>query len=244
MVEERTTSSSCRRSTKQGASGASSTRCLREVDEIVVVDDASRDATQPTSHARRATRASRVLTHAVNRGVGAAIATGYRDALAGGGEPARCFVVMAGDAQIEPADLPAVDRSDHARPGRLREGQPLRSPRDRTDDAARARPRRARLLAAHVARHRTGRPRFPVWLHGHVARSVHADSISTVYGHATAIPTTSWPARRTRHRDRRGLRTPGLRRRRERTSLLALRPHRTARRARVGPPGHGAAPQR
>lgn len=73
------------------------------LDHVVVVDDASRDET-----AARATAASpgaEVISHAHNRGVGAAIATGYRRALALGVDVA---VVMAGDGQMDPHDLPAL----------------------------------------------------------------------------------------------------------------------------------------
>ena len=73
------------------------------VDLIVVVDDASGDAT-----CERATGAASdptLLRHPVNRGVGAAIVTGYRWALEHGADVA---VVMAGDGQMDPADLPAL----------------------------------------------------------------------------------------------------------------------------------------
>jgi glycosyltransferase involved in cell wall biosynthesis len=78
-----------------------------EVDEIVVVDDASRDATAARARECGDARA-RVIVHATNRGVGAAIATGYRDALGRGGGRRDAFVVMAGDGQMDPRDLPAV----------------------------------------------------------------------------------------------------------------------------------------
>jgi glycosyltransferase involved in cell wall biosynthesis len=80
------------------------------VDEIFVVDDASRDATAAIARASSDPRV-RVFVHAVNRGVGAAIATGYREALARGGDARDAFVVMAGDGQMDPADLEALTRS-------------------------------------------------------------------------------------------------------------------------------------
>jgi glycosyltransferase involved in cell wall biosynthesis len=80
-----------------------------EVDEIIVVDDASRDRT--SLRARAAALADTRVTllgHDANRGVGAAIATGYRAALARAGGPRDAFVVMAGDGQMDPRDLPAL----------------------------------------------------------------------------------------------------------------------------------------
>jgi glycosyltransferase involved in cell wall biosynthesis len=77
------------------------------IDAVVVVDDAIRDG---TSEAARAAGDGRlhVLRHDRNRGVGAAIATGYRRAgeLAPGDRDV--FVVMAGDGQMDPHDLPAL----------------------------------------------------------------------------------------------------------------------------------------
>jgi glycosyltransferase involved in cell wall biosynthesis len=71
------------------------------VDRVIVVDDASADATR--RHARRSRRRGlEVVGHPRNRGVGAAIATGYRRALAHGADVA---VVMAGDGQMDPADM-------------------------------------------------------------------------------------------------------------------------------------------
>jgi glycosyltransferase involved in cell wall biosynthesis len=74
------------------------------VDHVLVVDDGSSDATGRIA-ARSGRRGLEVLTHASNRGVGAAIATGYRRALV---LEADATVVMAGDAQMDPADLPRL----------------------------------------------------------------------------------------------------------------------------------------
>jgi len=79
------------------------------VDHILVIDDASRDDTAAEA-ARAALRRDdpasvEVIRHPTNRGVGAAITTGYRRALALGVDIA---VVMAGDGQMDPDDLPAL----------------------------------------------------------------------------------------------------------------------------------------
>jgi glycosyltransferase involved in cell wall biosynthesis len=79
------------------------------VDEVIVVDDASRDATAAAARAYASDRVS-VIVHPTNRGVGAAIVTGYREALARGGGRQDAFVVMAGDGQMDPADLPSLVR--------------------------------------------------------------------------------------------------------------------------------------
>src|SRR3954452_16353254 len=84
------------------------------VDHVIVVDDGSRDGTAAVAGraARRASgrgagrgggRQVEVLRHAENRGVGAAIATGYARALA---LVVDATAVMAGDGQMDPADLP------------------------------------------------------------------------------------------------------------------------------------------
>jgi len=71
------------------------------VDQIVVVDDASDDGTSDAVLGVGDPRVQLVV-HAHNRGVGAAIVSGYRAALS-----ANCdvLVVMAGDAQMAPEDL-------------------------------------------------------------------------------------------------------------------------------------------
>lgn len=79
------------------------------VDHIIVVDDASADDT--SAEAMRAARERaepervEVIRHATNGGVGRAISTGYRRAMALGADVA---VVMAGDGQMDPADLTAL----------------------------------------------------------------------------------------------------------------------------------------
>jgi glycosyltransferase involved in cell wall biosynthesis len=79
----------------------------RWVDWIVVVDDASVDR---TAEAARADSDSRVLIHAHerNRGVGAAIVSGYRRALSLTKSCRDAIAVMAGDAQMDPRDLATV----------------------------------------------------------------------------------------------------------------------------------------
>jgi glycosyltransferase involved in cell wall biosynthesis len=74
------------------------------VDHVLVVDDGSEDATARIA-SRSGRRGLEVLMHQRNRGVGAAIATGYRRALALGVD---ATAVMAGDAQMDPADLPGL----------------------------------------------------------------------------------------------------------------------------------------
>ena len=76
------------------------------VDHILVVDDASSDATSAVARAARSERVE-VIRHAKNRGVGAAIITGYRRARALGAD---VVAVMAGDGQMDPVDLSAVLR--------------------------------------------------------------------------------------------------------------------------------------
>jgi glycosyltransferase involved in cell wall biosynthesis len=78
-----------------------------EVDRVIVVDDASDDGTFDIARASTDPRVVAVR-HADNRGVGAAIATGYRRALSMPGSPRDAFVVMAGDGQMDPSDLPAL----------------------------------------------------------------------------------------------------------------------------------------
>jgi glycosyltransferase involved in cell wall biosynthesis len=74
------------------------------VDHVVVVDDASGDDT--AALARRAgPRGTTVTSHESRRGVGGAIATGYRIARDLGAD---AIAVMAGDGQMHPDDLAVV----------------------------------------------------------------------------------------------------------------------------------------
>ncbi|MDP9260967.1 MAG: glycosyltransferase family 2 protein [Actinomycetota bacterium] len=95
------------------------------VDRIYVVDDGSRDATAERARASGDRRVE-VIPHDRNRGVGAAIITGYRRALEDGID-ATC--VMAADNQMDPVDLellalPVVrGELDYAKANRLVTGE-------------------------------------------------------------------------------------------------------------------------
>jgi glycosyltransferase involved in cell wall biosynthesis len=95
------------------------------VDHILVVDDGSSDGTAAAARrhaARRRGGVVEVLHHEVNRGVGAAIATGYARAVALGAD---ATAVMAGDGQMDPVDLPRLlepiveGRADYAKGNRF-----------------------------------------------------------------------------------------------------------------------------
>jgi glycosyltransferase involved in cell wall biosynthesis len=97
------------------------------VDRIVVVDDASGDATG--ARAREAAAADprvELVVHERNRGVGAAIVTGYRRAIADGVD---VTCVMAADNQMDPDDLASLvepvvrGEVDYAKANRLFTGQ-------------------------------------------------------------------------------------------------------------------------
>jgi glycosyltransferase involved in cell wall biosynthesis len=74
------------------------------VDHIIVVDDASPDGTAAAVEAVVDARVE-LITLPENQGVGGAILTGHQRALELGADVA---VVMAGDAQMDPAYLPAL----------------------------------------------------------------------------------------------------------------------------------------
>jgi glycosyltransferase involved in cell wall biosynthesis len=99
------------------------------VDSVIVVDDASPDATREAALAVGDPRVT-CVSHTVNRGVGAAIATGYRAALEGGSD---VLVVMAGDDQMHPEDLVPLVRAvlagaDYAKGNRFRHEEARRMP--------------------------------------------------------------------------------------------------------------------
>lgn len=74
------------------------------VDHVIVVDDASADDTSDSARAMARDHVT-ILRHDTNRGVGAAIVSGYRAAIERGCDVA---AVMAGDGQMDPEDLPAL----------------------------------------------------------------------------------------------------------------------------------------
>ncbi len=100
------------------------------VDAVFVVDDASVDGTDTAAETVGDARV-RVLRHAHNRGVGAAIVTGYHAALADGSD---VLAVMAGDDQMHPDDLaqviaPAVEgRADYVKGNRFAHPESRRMP--------------------------------------------------------------------------------------------------------------------
>ena len=99
------------------------------VDHVFVIDDASTDATPALARAFPSPRIT-VISHPDNRGVGASILTGYQAAIDAGHDVA---AVMAGDGQMDPADLPALldpiaqGRADYAKGNRFAHPDLLRA---------------------------------------------------------------------------------------------------------------------
>jgi glycosyltransferase involved in cell wall biosynthesis len=95
------------------------------VDRIIVVDDCSRDGTVERASSF-ADPQIEVVVHERNQGVGAAIVTGYKRALA---ERIDVTVVMAGDNQMDPDELEAIagpvlaGEVDYAKANRLLSGR-------------------------------------------------------------------------------------------------------------------------
>jgi glycosyltransferase involved in cell wall biosynthesis len=79
-------------------------------DDVIVVDDASTDGTLSAINGSSQRPGLECIRHGANRGVGGAIVTGYRRALAIGSD---VVAVMAGDAQMDPG------RADYAKGDRL-----------------------------------------------------------------------------------------------------------------------------
>lgn len=100
------------------------------VDHIIVVDDASKDKTAEKLEGLKGVQGDRlvVIRHPRNQGVGGAIVTGYEAALRISGEK-HLVAVMAGDAQMDPEDLPkllapcARGEVDYAKGNRLITGE-------------------------------------------------------------------------------------------------------------------------
>ena len=101
------------------------------VDTIVIVDDCSADRTSSVvrDHPIYPTGRIELIRHEVNEGVGGAIATGYkwsRD------QKIDIAVVMAGDGQMAPEDLPAIldpiinGEADYTKGNRLVTGEAYR----------------------------------------------------------------------------------------------------------------------
>jgi glycosyltransferase involved in cell wall biosynthesis len=95
------------------------------VDRITVVDDQSQDGTVSVVRAIQDPRV-KLIVHEQNGGVGAAIVTGYQDAIA---ERIDVTAVMAADNQMDPDDLRTLvepvahDQVDYAKANRLFTGQ-------------------------------------------------------------------------------------------------------------------------
>jgi glycosyltransferase involved in cell wall biosynthesis len=99
------------------------------VDRIYVVDDVSSDDTVQVVQdyiARTGTNRVQLIQHTVNQGPGGGVTTGYRAAAADG---MAVIAVVDGDAQMDPADLPAIlqpiidGRADYSKGNRLATGE-------------------------------------------------------------------------------------------------------------------------
>ena len=207
------------------------------VDAIFVVDDASRDRTAAVVRASIDPRVS-LFVHAENRGVGAAIATGYREALARGGKPHDAFVVMAGDGQMDPEDLPAL-----VRPIARGEADYVKGNRFAHPDVARTMPR-ARRLGGEVFSRLTsiaiGRPVHDsqCGYTAHRARRVRAARPRRALAEVRLSERSPRAPRGTRHANHRGPGAAGVRGGAERAAGVAPGEDRAARCAGVGAANH------
>jgi glycosyltransferase involved in cell wall biosynthesis len=101
------------------------------VDHIVIVDDCSKDQTALVIQEYCKNDSNRIvfISHSLNQGVGGAIATGYKWCRDNSVDVA---VVMAGDAQMDPNDLPDLldpivnDQVDYSKGNRLVSGDAWR----------------------------------------------------------------------------------------------------------------------
>jgi dolichol-phosphate mannosyltransferase len=101
----------------------------RQVRHIIVVDDASRDSTADVvAAAAKKDRRILLLRHEKNQGVGGAMITGFKQALALG---AQIVVKLDGDGQMDPHFIPSLaaplieGRADYAKGNRFRDFQSL-----------------------------------------------------------------------------------------------------------------------
>ena len=97
------------------------------IDQMVIVDDKSKDSTvEIINQLKKHEKKIVLLCHEKNQGVGGAIATGYKWARDNNIDVA---VVMAGDGQMHPDDLPAIlepvvkDETDYSKGNRLFTGE-------------------------------------------------------------------------------------------------------------------------
>lgn len=102
------------------------------IKKIVIVDDRSKDKTISVVESLMKDETERIvlLKHEVNQGVGGAIATGYKWCAENGIDAA---VVMAGDAQMDPEDMPGLlepvllDEVDYAKGNRFLFGNSIKN---------------------------------------------------------------------------------------------------------------------
>lgn len=98
------------------------------VDVIIVVDDASMDRTSEVVESYRGSMGDRLvlIRHVKNQGSGGSVLTGHRRALEMGMD---VCVAMAGDAQMDPEDMPRVldpvveNRADYVKGNRFYNGE-------------------------------------------------------------------------------------------------------------------------